>query len=287
VGFRAAAHGNNGGVQTDIDRVRAAAQRSEEVDWLGRAGLVSQGVLYAVLAILATQVAFEGRDSSHRPDAEGALQLVTEQPLGPALLIVLALGFVAYAFWRIVEAVADRDREGSGWKGVLKRAGYLVLGLLYLALATLAVTTAFGSGGGAGGEEQRATQGVLSWPLGRPLVLALGVGFLVGAGASVVYVLLGKLDDKLQTSALSSQERRLVSLTGVVGYSARAVVFAIIGAFLVKAAWQHDPSETRGLDGALLELTQAPFGPVVLGAVALGFLAFAAWCGTQARYRRI
>jgi hypothetical protein len=278
-------------MQTDVHRVRAAAQRSEGIDWLGRAGLVSQGVLYAVVAILAAQVALDGTDSSRRPDAEGALQLVAEQPFGRALLTVLALGFVGYALWRIVEAVADRDRRGRDSKAVLTRAAFFALGLVYLALAALALATAFDAGGaaaaGGSGQEQRATHGVLGWPLGRPLVLAVGAGFAIGAAAGVLYVLRGKLDDNLRTSAMSRRERRTATAAGAVGCIARAVVFAVIGVFLAKAAWEHDPGETRGLDGALLELARAPLGPVVLGTVALGLFAFALWCGVQARYRRI
>jgi hypothetical protein len=277
-------------VQTELRHARVAAQRSEGVDWLGRAGLVAQGVLYGLVAVLAIQVALEGRDTGERPDAKGALQLVAEQPVGPVLLAALGLGLAGYALWRIVEAVVDRDHVGSDWKGLAQRAAFFGLGLLYLGLAGVAFATALdvgrGSGGG-GGEAQQATQGVLGWPLGRPLVLAVGVGLVVGAAAGLVYAVSGKHQDKLETGAMSRTERRVGSAVGLVGYAARAVVFAVIGIFVVKAAWQHDPGEARGLDGALLELAQAPLGPVVLGAVALGLLAFAAWCGVEARYRRI
>ena len=65
------------------------------------------------------------------------------------------------------------------------------------------------------------------------------------------------------------------------------VVFGLIGLFLVKAAWEFDSKEARGLDGALLELAQQPYGGLLLGAVAVGLLAYAFYCFVQARYRRI
>lgn len=63
--------------------------------------------------------------------------------------------------------------------------------------------------------------------------------------------------------------------------------FVIIGFFLLQAARQSDPNEVRGLDGALQSLAQQPYGPWLLGIVALGLLAYGIHAGVQARYRRI
>ena len=74
---------------------------------------------------------------------------------------------------------------------------------------------------------------------------------------------------------------------GRAGYAARGVVFVVIGAFLVVAAYQSDPSEARGLGGALLALQGQPFGRALFGLVALGLAAFGAFGFLEARYRRI
>jgi hypothetical protein len=65
------------------------------------------------------------------------------------------------------------------------------------------------------------------------------------------------------------------------------VVFGLVAVFLVKAAWEFDPKEARGLDGALLELSQAPYGSLLLGAVGVGLFGYALYCFVQARYRKI
>ena len=57
---------------------------------------------------------------------------------------------------------------------------------------------------------------------------------------------------------------------GVFGHLARAVVFALMGYFLVKAAIDYNPDEAIGLDGALAKLGDSSYGPVLLGAVAVG-----------------
>ena len=71
------------------------------------------------------------------------------------------------------------------------------------------------------------------------------------------------------------------------GHLARMVVFALIGYFLVKAALDFDPDEAVALDGALAELAQAPYGPVLLGIVAAGLIGFGAFSLVESRYRRV
>ena len=81
--------------------------------------------------------------------------------------------------------------------------------------------------------------------------------------------------------------RRATGRAGCVGFAARGIVFLIIGGFLGIAAWQSDPSEVRGLGGALLALQQQPFGRELFGLVALGLAAFGTFEFAEARYRRI
>ena len=78
------------------------------------------------------------------------------------------------------------------------------------------------------------------------------------------------------------------ALVGVLAVQAAfGVVFGVIGVFLVQAALQTDPDEARGLGGALDTLARQPFGPYLLGAVALGLVAYGVFMFVMARYRRI
>ena len=61
----------------------------------------------------------------------------------------------------------------------------------------------------------------------------------------------------------------------------------VIGAFLVQAAVQTDPEKAIGLGGALRTLARQPFGPYVLGTVAVGLVAYGAFMFVMARYRKI
>jgi hypothetical protein len=260
------------------------AGKSPWVERLGRVGLVAKAVLYAVIGLLAVQVARGGREES--PDKGGALRTIAEQPFGKGLLVLLAAGLAAYALWRLAQAILDRDNEGGGPKGLVKRAGNLGKAAWYGTLCVLTVSTLVGNGSG-GGNEQQQTAGVFERPFGRYLVYAAGIAFVGAAAFNGWRAITCKFNKKLKTGQMSDAGEAAATGVGILGHLARMTVFGLIGIFLVRAAWEYDSKEARGLDGALLEVAQAPYGGPLLGAVAVGLLAYALYCLVQARYRRI
>lgn len=255
------------------------------VEGLGRIGLVAKAALYAVIGVLAVKVALGGREES--PDKGGALRTIAEQPLGKGLLILLAGGLAAYALWRLAQAILDHDDEGEGPKGLAKRATNLGKAAWYGILCGLTVSVLVGGGNGGGGNEQQTTAGVFERPFGRYAVYAAGLAFAGAAVFNGYRAITCKFNKKLKTHEMGDLEETAATGIGVLGHLARFVVFGLIGLFLLRAAWEFDPKEARGLDGALLEVAQAPYGGFLLGAVAVGLLAYALHCLVQARYRRI
>ena len=156
------------------------AGKSRSVERLGRAGLVAKAVLYAVIGLLAIQVALGGREES--PDKGGALRTIAEQPFGKGLLVLLAAGLAGYALWRLAQGILDRDSEGEGPKGLAKRAGAVARAGWYGVICGLTVSVLVGSSNGGKGNEQQTTAGVFERPFGRYLVYAAGLAF-VGAAA--------------------------------------------------------------------------------------------------------
>jgi len=74
---------------------------------------------------------------------------------------------------------------------------------------------------------------------------------------------------------------------GVTGYVAKGIALGVVGVLFAVAAVTSDPSEATGLDGALKALAALPFGVVVLTAVALGLMAYGAYCAVRARRARL
>jgi hypothetical protein len=258
--------------------------KSPWVERLARAGLVAKGVLYAVVAILAIEVAMGGREES--PDRQGALRTIAEQPFGKGLLILLALGLAGYALWQLARAILDRENEGEGAKGLAKRAAALARAGWYGVLCGLTVSTLVGNDSG-GSNEQQTTAGIFDRPGGRYLVYAAGLAFVAAAAFNGYRAITCKFNQKLKRGEMSEAEEAAATGVGILGHLARLAVFGLVGIFLLKAAWEYDSKEARGLDGALLELAQQPYGGLLLGAVAVGLFAYALYCFAQARYRRI
>ena len=268
-------------------RARGHARNARWVAWSGRIGHVAKGVSYALIAVLALQVAFGNRAAPS--DRQGVLREVAGASFGKAALYALAVGFAAYAFWQFVRAVLDRDDDGHDAKGLGKRVHHAGVGVIYVASAVAAVALARGSrsGAAAGGDERAETARVLDWPYGQWIVGAVGVGLVVYGVVNVVKAVTQSFRDDLSEHEMPSEVRPWAVRSGVVGHAARGVVFAVVGFFLGKAALEYDPSEAVGIDGALARLAQRSYGTWVLGAVALGLLAYAVFCMVQARYRRV
>lgn len=258
--------------------------------WLARTGLVAKGVSYGLVGVLAIQLAAgEGGDATSR---EGALSTLAKGTAGRVVLALLAAGFASYAAWRVVQAAVERedgDDAGSTAKEWGKRIGYLARAAIYAALTYSAIRILVGAGGGSsdqGGQEQQATAEVLGWPGGTWLVGIVGVAVVGYAGWNAYRGLTRKFEEKWE-SGRSRTAKRWGGIAGVVGHLARAVVFALIGVFLVRAAIQYDPNEAIGLDGALQKLARASYGPYLLGLTAAGLVAYGIFCLVDARYRDV
>jgi Domain of Unknown Function (DUF1206) len=192
--------------------------------------------------------------------------------------------------WRFLQAIIGRDLEGGEDEGLLKRGSYVARGVFYAGLCVLTVlllVDANPEGGGGAQKEDRATAWVLDLPRGPWIVGLVGVGVL-GAGAFNAFrAVTGKYRDDLKLGEMSSLEERWATRIGFVGHAARAVVFTLIGIFLIRAAEQYDPKEALGLDGALQKLAQQDYGAWLLGLVAAGLFAYGLFCLVQARYREV
>jgi hypothetical protein len=257
--------------------------RSEQIGWLGRLGLVAMGVSYGLVAVLAIMLAL-GRGGGAE-DRGGALQTIAQDDFGRVVVFSLAVGFGGYAIWRFADALFDRGGRGRRPKGLAKRAGAFGKGLIYTGLCIVAVAVLLGSSGDS--NEKRETAYVLDWPGGRYLVAAVGAGFGAAALWNLFRAVSGRFKKELDTGAMGRSEERLVTIVAVVGLLARAVVFGLIGTFVLKAALEYDPEEAIGLDGALRKLAAQDYGPFLMGLVAAGLLAYGVFCLFQARYRRV
>ena len=250
-----------------------------------RLGYATEGAMYTLIGVLAAGVAFGvgGRATGQ----QGALEIVAGSLFGGVLVGLIALGFLGYALWRGVQAIADPDGEGTDLKALGKRIGYGVSALVYAALAFSAVGLILGSASEGGGTPDDWTALLLSWPLGQ--VLVAGVGTVVaGLGLRELYqAYRARFLEYLKIEEMGEKVRKWSKRWGRLGITARGIVIGVVGTFLIRAALEYDPQEARGLGGALQTLAQQPLGQWLLGAVALGLIAYGLFMLSVARYRHI
>jgi hypothetical protein len=261
--------------------VRGSSGR-EGLQALARVGLVARGVVYAVIGILAFKLAVGsgGKTTSQ----SGALQTIAKQPFGVVLLVALAIGLGAYAIWRLIEGVAGSRPDDDG--ALQRRVAAVGSAIAYAALCVTAVKIVAGAHASSGSPKPEAA-GVLGWP-GGPVIVAIGGLVVVGVGVYQGYKGIARrfLEDS-HTERMGQGTETAFTTLGVVGHVARAVTFLLIGYGLIKAALDYSAKSAVGLDGALQKLVHASAGPLLLGVVALGFIAFALYSIADARYHRV
>jgi len=266
----------------DARRHGSQAANSPAMGWLARAGLVARGAVYAVIGVLALKLAFG--DGGKATNQQGAMKTIAHGSFGKTLLVLLAIGLAGYAIWRLTRAAVGHGAEQTDDAG--DRVAALASGIAYLILCVTAIKILSGSSTGSG-TPKHATGGVLGWS-GGTVIVGIAGAVLIGVAAYQLYKgLAQKFLDDAKTGEMSQGTKKAYTTLGVVGHCARAVVFALIGYGLIKAAVDYNPKKAIGLDGALRNLAHASYGPVLLGLVAAGLIMFAAYSLADARYRKV
>lgn len=264
---------------------------SKALDWAIRAGLVAYGVVHLLIGGIAVNLALG--DHGEEASSEGALKLLAEQPFGKFLVWATAIGLVMLVLWRLLEAwLGPDDEDGSegGAKSWGKRASRLLKAVLYGALAYSAfkVATSDGGSGGGGksgkGTEETITQRIMELPGGQVLVVLVGLA-IIGYGGYLAYRgWTKKFLEHLDAEGRSGRSGDAYEKIGQVGHLAKGAAIVVIGGMFVYAGFTHQSRKSGGLDQALQEILQQPFGPVLLVAVGLGIACYGLFAFARARH---
>lgn len=270
------------------DRSRQAAHSAagHARPWLARAarlGYAASGLVYLTLGLLTLQTAL---GTGRVEDSRGAIATLAEQPAGQLLVLLVGVGMLGYAVWRIVAALTDAEEKGSEPKGLAARAAHAVSGVLHGVLGVFALRLLGGSAS-AGDGGPGWTARLMAVPAGRWLVGLVGLAVVGYALQQLWKAVQVKLDRQLDLSRVDAGERGWIERAARLGIGARGVVLTIVGGLILTAALRYDASRATGLDAALTTLARAPMGSVLLALVAVGFMAYAVYQFVRARYRRV
>ena len=260
-----------------------AGRRAEDSDWADhaiRVGLIAYGLVHLMIAWLALQLALGDRSGS--ASSSGALHELAQQPFGLALLWLVAVGMVVLVAWRLLDAVrGHRDADGGElWR---KRAVDVGKAVIYGYLAVAAVQIAVGSGSSGGGTDS-TTAKLMDLPAGQVIVGLVGLGIMAYGANLVRQAYTEKFAKKLSPEGKSGETGTAYVWFGKIGYTAKGIAILIVGGLFGYAAITHEANKSGGLDQALTEVLDQPFGPGLLVAIALGIGCFGLFCFAQARH---
>ncbi|MBC8104993.1 MAG: DUF1206 domain-containing protein [Anaerolineae bacterium] len=270
------------------DHVRRAVRRASPfVEKFARVGYAAKGAIYSLAGLLALMAAL-GQRGGETSGARGVMQRLFDQPFGLFLLGALAAGLACYAVWQFIRVVEDPERVGNDANRLMKRIGYFGSGIIHSALVVSAINLLLGYA--RHGDDNASARGwsatLMSYPAGRWLVAAIGIGIGVYGLKQIYNGFTAKLD-RIDVSPLPRAARRWVCRACQFGLAARGLVFAIIGTFFALTAYHKRPSEAKGLSGALDTVREQAYGPWLLAIAALGLIAYGFYEFVKAMYRRI
>ncbi|HYJ29373.1 MAG TPA: DUF1206 domain-containing protein [Allosphingosinicella sp.] len=247
--------------------------RAGPFEALTRIGFAARGLVYGLIGWLALR-------SGRTEDAGGIFDYL-DSGGGTMLLAAMALGFLFYAAWRLLDAWIDPEGRGSDAKGIgvrLAGAGSGFIHLGFAGAAALHVVGSSGSGGGrSSGEEGART--ALSLPGGTAILYAVAAVLIAVGVAQLVKAWKLKFMRHLN---VGGPAHRWVCWLGRLGYAARGAIFLVMALLFYRAARDHSAREAGGLAEALQSMPQT-----LQTAVAFGLILFGLFSLAEARYRRI
>ena len=244
---------------------------------LARAGYAARGLIYLVIGIFAALAAIGSGEAMGSRDA---LQVLLSSGAGTAIAYALIAGFAFYALWRFIQAGFDTDSHGTGAKGIAIRAGLVVSGFTYAALASYTWALSHGGNGGDGGGGWADT---LAGFVGSRWVAA-GLALAL-AGAGISHIVKALREKYARYIDADEQLMKVIHPVAKTGLIARGLVFLVL-AFLL-ATRSVMGGEQASSKAALQFIQGLPMGWLLLTLMGLGLIAFAGYSFAEAVYRRI
>ena len=263
---------------------RAAANPALEL--LERLGYLVRGALYAVMGLLALKIVLSVAGGK-ATDLTGSLVVLVSNPFGKFVLVIVAIGLTAYSLWGFTRAIYDPLHRGSDASGYMARLGFVTSAVSYAAIVYFAIQLLAGSSATTNDGTKNTIASVLTHPAGGALTILIGLVVIGVALGQFLESYRATFARDLKGAEMSPRTRDIAVKLGRFGMFARGVIFLIIGWFVVQAGIHHDPAQTQGFSGAFVFLLAQPFGRILLGIVALGFVALGLHSFACARWVRL
>lgn len=253
------------------------------VMWYSRIGFSAKGSVYILIGLISMMAAI---GIGKKNGQQGAIASVASKPFGEIILWLIVLGLTGYITWLITQVLIEPNHDGPKYKGIFIRIGYLFAASFYVGLGIKFSIIAFRSG-----QTDDSTQiwmgKLLDMPIGRLAIAITGLSIFVYAMIQLILGITGTFTKKLNTKQMKQKEMIITNQIGRIGFIARGITFGVLGGFLVNSGWTAETSQATGIDSALAQISQEPFGQVLLGILSSGLFLYGVYEVLEGKYRNI
>ncbi len=258
----------------------------DQLELAARVGYGARGFVYLSVGLLALFATLNMVGDA--VGVRGALDWLSQRPLGRLWMLLVGLGLAAFVMWRMLQSVFDADHEGTSRNGLMTRLSQLFSGLGYAGLACAAFALFAGARAaepseGVAQSRERAAM-LLDLPFGRWLLIAAGLAIF---GIGVANIVKAWREDFSEYLHCSVRTRRRVTPLARFGHLARGLAYLPLAALVVLAGWRARTAEVTSFGAALEQIEDLRAGRWVIGFIALGFIAFGTFSFIEARFRSI
>lgn len=252
------------------------------LDVLARTGFAVMALLHVIIGAIAVVVAF-----GHPGEAEptGAIEQLAAHPWGPVVLVVCVAACLGLSLWQASEATL-RARHLPRKERMSKLISSGFLAVAYGSVGVSFAGFALGLRGDSSESTRDFSAALMATPLGLWTLVAVGLAII---GIGIYFVAKGiRRGFKEELFHFDGTRRgRLIDTLGVTGHVSKGIALGLTGLLFVIAAAKHNPEESTGLDGSLKALREHPYGPYLLVAIGVGFIAYGLFALVRSRFGRM
>ncbi|TDS15207.1 uncharacterized protein DUF1206 [Maribacter caenipelagi] len=270
-------------VQISLNREQAMNNKIKKVALIGYS---AKGVVYAMTGVLTflTTINMGGQKAGKL----STIDYLEEQSFGASIVIVLGLGLLCYALWRLLQGIMDPENIGTEPKNIVKRIGFTISGIIYAGLGLIAIIDALDiillTGNG------NSKSSILSGTSGSIIFVIIGTGLALKGTYQFIKAYKGDFLEKFQIGSISSiNKRKYIKKIGYAGLISRGIVTSIVSYFFITAGMNLRGTSSQKLKGtseAFSFIQEQVYGRWLLGIVALGLVCYGLFMFSTAAYRK-
>lgn len=235
-----------------------------------RFGFVVRGIIYVLIGLYGVMASIGLHDG-----LKNTFDVVTSLgnfPFGKSILILIFIGFVGYGSWGIIRSFFDPLNKGKDIGGIATRIGYFSSGLSYFALSVLPYHLIFNMDSVYSSGTKNIANILDNFTGGFILIMMLGLIIIVSGLGQVIYGLKEDFRNAL-IEVKSKNKKKIIILTGKIGYISRGIIYTILGIFFFKAGLVSDSIQAKDPSEILNWVWEQTGGSILLGLFSLGLIA--------------